>query len=117
MKDAGRQWLKDGELQTVTTGAFVRDDRVRLKNDARVLWEWYGRTRRVLDITLAGISGLFLDGNVRWQPNVGQLITSIGSGATAETVNTVISDLSINYSGGTVSLRTAFAELDVTAFE
>jgi hypothetical protein len=98
--------ISNGELQRSTSGGFLRDDRPRLKDLARVAFAWYGTERRLFELTYRQISGLF---------QVGNLITAIGRDETLETINTVITSVRIDLLQGTTTVKTQFSELDVAA--
>ncbi len=89
-----------------TNGGFVRDDRERLADIARMAFSWYGQTRRILNLTFRGIVSGF---------ELGQLITSVGSGGTAQTVNTAITAISYDLKGGRTTISTQFGELDFSS--
>lgn len=94
-----------GDLERCTTGAFVRDDRNRLKDIARSAWQWHGADRKVVSFKRMG----FYD---TWQ--VGQLVTTIGSGATQKTVNTVITSVEFDLIDGSTTVETQFANVEFT---
>jgi len=98
--------VKAGVLQKTTAGGYVRDDRPRLKDIARLAYEWHGQTRRTLSLSLRGIVSSF---------SVGHLITTIGAGSTLETINTAITAVTYDFNGGTMQIQTQFGELDFTA--
>jgi hypothetical protein len=93
-----------GQL-VLTDGGFVRDDRQRLKDIARMAFEWYGTQRKILNLSFRGVVSGF---------SIGHMITTIGSGATEETINTAITSITYNLRDGSTSLTTSFGELDFT---
>ncbi len=100
--------LADGK-PVYADGGLIRDDRPLLEQIARVAYEWYGRRRQALTLTYVGASNLF---------RVGDLITTIGSGATEEPIRTVITEIRIDLArdqGEThrTTIQTQWAELDV----
>lgn len=95
-----------GELKKTVQGGLLRDDRPRLRDIARMAFMWYGQTRRILDLSFRGITTGF---------EIGHLITQIGSGGHAETINTCITQINYNLQAGTTELRTQFGELDFRA--
>ena len=97
--------VKDGILQT-SNGGFVRDDRAYMKDLAYLAYQWYGVVRRAFSLTYHQLSTLFVPG---------MLITQIGSGATLESVRSVITKVGYDFRQGTTSIHTQYAELDVTA--
>ena len=98
--------VKAGELQKTALGGYLRDDRKRLQDIARMAFAWYGTTRRILHLSFRGITTGF---------SVGHLITSIGTGGFSETVNTAITSITYDLQSGTTSLHTQFGELDFTS--
>ena len=94
--------VKSGELQQ-TNGGWLRDDRKRLEDIARLAYEWYSRPRQSLSIALKGIVS---------DMSVGQMITSISQDGVNQTVNTVVTSVQLNLQQGTTSVTTSFVELD-----
>lgn len=92
-----------GELKKSAAGGFVRDDRPILRDLARMAFMWYGQERRILSLSFRGLSSGF---------SLGHLITTIGSGGNAQTINTCITSITYNLTAGTTSLVTSFGELD-----
>ncbi|MCP4571471.1 MAG: hypothetical protein GY838_03900 [bacterium] len=95
--------LDDDGQPIRSNGGYVRDDRDRLRDVARLAYEWYNTDRRALRVTL---------GTLECDKTVGQLITTIGSGANVRTVNTVITAIDFDLRAGSHTVVTAFAELD-----
>lgn len=95
-----------GELKKNVSGGFVRDDRPKLRDIARMAYMWYGQERRILNLSFRGISSGF---------SLGHLITTIGSGSNTQTINTAITSITYNLQAGTTTLLTSFGELDFTA--
>ncbi len=91
--------LDDGQLQTVTTGGWLRDDRDRLQDIARTAWEWYGDNRQTIRVQLKR-----LDNTV----HIGQLITT----ADGATVNTVVTAVEYDFENATTVIETHYANLD-----
>jgi len=94
--------VTDGEL-VLTAGGFVRDDRERLQDLARLAFSWYGQTRKILNLSFRAVVSGF---------SIGQLITTIGTGAAEEEINTAITSITYDLHGGATSLSTQFGELD-----
>lgn len=92
-----------GELKKTTAGGYLRDDRQKLKDIARLAYSWYGQERRILNLSFRSIVTGF---------GVGQLVTTIGSGANLETINTCITCITWDLVSGTTSLHTQFGEMD-----
>lgn len=95
--------VKAGELQKTTAGGYVRDDRKRLEDMARLAYAWHGQTRRILSLSFKGITSGF---------EVGHLITTIGSGSNVREINTAITSVQYDLAGGSMSVQTQFAEMD-----
>jgi hypothetical protein len=93
-----------GQL-VLTDGGFVRDDRERLNDLARMAYSWHGQTRKILQLSFRSVVSGF---------SIGQLITTIGSGGAVETINTAITSITYDLHGGATSLSTSFGELDFT---
>lgn len=87
-----------------TTGGYIQDDRTWLKDVARTAFEWYGQTRQAVSGTQHNLITSF---------EVGTLITFIGSLAGLVEVNSVITSLTFDLLGGSVSVQTQFGELDL----
>lgn len=104
-------WLADGTiydvnggtLETVSNGGPLRDDRELCEQMARIAWEWYGVERA--DVT---IQSALTEAPV----SVGDLITVIGSGDAAVTVNAVVSQITYQLERGGTTISAGFAELD-----
>ncbi len=92
-----------GELKKTLNGGFLRDDRQKCRDIARLAFSWYGQDRKILRLSFKGITTGF---------NIGQLITTIGSGATLETINTCITSITYDLQGGRTTLHTQFGEMD-----
>jgi len=95
--------VKAGELQKTSAGGYVRDDRKRLEDMARLAFAWHGQTRRILSLSLKGLTTGF---------EVGHLITTIGSGSNVREINTAITSVQYDLAGGAMSVQTQFAEMD-----
>lgn len=108
--DAWLDWLapgtvvsvKSGELQQ-TNGGWLRDDRQRLEDIARLAFEWYSQPRQSLSIAFDGIVS---------DMSVGQMVTAISQGGVTQTVNTVVTSVQLNLQQGTTNVTTSFVELD-----
>jgi hypothetical protein len=99
--------LDDAGALITSTGGYVRDDRERLRDIARMAYEWYNTERRALTVTIA---------TIECAKTVGQLIETIGTGPNVETVNTVITSIDFDLKAGSHTVKTAFAELDAGGF-
>lgn len=114
--DAHLDWVPAGTVvgvtygtpDRVTTGAFVRDDRMRLQDIAKTAWEWYGKPRKKVSIELKGLYP---------GAKVGTLITTIGSGATRiADVNAVVTSVRHDLVQNTTTLDTDFGNIDQELF-
>jgi len=106
--------LADGRLRHTNEGGLIRDDRDRLEQIARLAFEWYGQQRQALTLAwrTAWIAGKF---------RIGDLITSIGAGATFERVRTVVTDIRVELAASDdqehgTRIATQWAELDPMTF-
>jgi len=77
----------DGALSRNTSGGFLRDDRERMLDHARAAYQWYSRVRSELDVSVRTVLPVAV---------IGDLVTTIGSGATLETVNTPITRITVS---------------------
>lgn len=89
-----------------TAGGWLRDDRSRLLDIAKIAETWYATNRKTIDLSFRAIDNTF---------GVGQLVTSIVSAAGTEAINTVVTSISIDLVRGTTTLRTQYEELDFGA--
>jgi hypothetical protein len=92
-----------GALKKCASGGLLRDDRKRLTDHARLAYSWFGQQRKTLSLSFDGIVAGF---------NVGNLITTIGAGATLQTINTVITCVRYDLKRGSMQLHTQFGEMD-----
>jgi hypothetical protein len=98
--------VNSGELKKTALGGYLRDDRKRLKDIAKLAFAWYGQDRRILNLSFKSIVPGF---------DIGHLITTIGTGGASETINTVISCVTYDLDAGTTSLHTNYGEMDFSA--
>lgn len=96
--------INNGALETVSNGGPLRDDRELCEQVARIAYEWYGVPRADVQIQSALTEA---------PVNVGDLITVIGNGAAAVTVNAVVSQITYSLERGGTSISAGFAELDI----
>lgn len=93
-----------GELVRADEAVVLRDDRQYLEDVARLAFEWYQTQRQQLTVTFRQLANKF---------DLGQLVTTIGSGTTAQNINTVVSHIRYDLKHGTLTVETADATLDV----
>jgi hypothetical protein len=98
--------VEDGTLKTVGTGGALRDDRELCVQIAQIAYEWYGVERAEFSLTTM---------RPELPAELGSLIATIGSGATEETVNAVVSQITYDFQSGRLSLTAGFSELDFAA--
>jgi hypothetical protein len=98
--------IQDGALKKTTTGGPLRDDRNLCVQLAQLAYEWYGQSRAQVSMQT---------NRVEAPPNIGTLITTIGTGAAQETVNAVVSQVTFNLAAGTTNWSAGFEELDFTS--
>lgn len=96
--------INNGALETVSNGGPLRDDRELCEQVARIAYEWYGVEREDVQIQSA-----LTEAPVQ----VGELITVIGNGAAAVTVNAVVSQITYSLERGGTLISAGFAELDI----
>lgn len=96
--------VNNGALENVSSGGPLRDDRELCEQVARIAYEWYGVERA--DVL---IQSALTEAPVQ----VGDLITVIGNGAAAVTVNAVVSQITYSLEQGGTSISAGFAELDI----
>jgi hypothetical protein len=96
--------VNNGALESVSSGGPLRDDRELCEQVARIAYEWYGVERADVQIQSALTEGIV-------QP--GDLITVIGNGAAAVTVNSIVSQITYSLERGGTSISAGFAELDI----
>ena len=89
-----------------SSGGFVRDDRMVLRDVARLTWEWYQTPRQSLRLRYRHITTNFF---------VGQLITDIFDAGVEVPINTVISSISWNFLEGSTAIETQFIDVDFAA--
>lgn len=94
---------EDGEL-IESNGGYVRDDRARLADIARVASHWYSQTRKAIDVTLTRLDTAF---------RIGDLITEIGADEEAEEINSVVTQIGFDLIAGTITISTQYAQFDV----
>ena len=84
-------------------GQYVRDDREMMLDWARLVFERFGAKREAFTIALKQLSGIV---------SVGDLITKIGHGDTEETVNALVTGVTMDLLAGTTRITTGQAEID-----
>lgn len=90
-----------GKIKKVTTQGAIRDDRKKCEDFARLAFQWYAEDRAQVEFSYLNIV----------QPHaLGTLITTIGT--PAETVNSVVSQISYDFESGRTSVVCQYAELD-----
>lgn len=97
--------LQSGIPVLAASAALLRDDRTVLRDIATIGGQWYSVERNKLTVEFRQLRNLF---------SLGQLITTIGTGSTQSTVNTVVSTISYNFDkSGTMTIETNDATLDL----
>jgi hypothetical protein len=96
--------LDKGQLVKAGAAAVLRDDRKFLKDMARLAFEWYQTDRQTMKVTFRQQLNLF---------ELGMLITQIGTGSTAQQVNTIVSTITWDLVNGTTTVATDDETLDV----
>ena len=85
-------------------GGIVRDDRPRLRELARIAYDWYSTPRVAIAVT---------DHTLDSPMELGELVTVIGGDAGVVTVNSVVTRMTYDLVAGTTHVETQFADLDV----
>lgn len=96
-----------GELVRTDSGGFVRDDRDKMKNLARLAYAWYRRDRLAFSLVYHQVAQYVF---------VGDLITQIGDPDNPETVSSVVTRVAIHLDEQTTTIQTDFGQLDVRNF-
>lgn len=96
--------IDDAGDEVLSDGGWVRDDREELKAAARLMHSWYATERRALDLSLHTLDSPL---------QVGQMITTIGTGNTELEVNSVVTQMMFVTRQQSLTIRTQFAEFDV----
>jgi hypothetical protein len=95
--------LLNGE-PVLTNGGRLRDDRDGLRDIARMAYEWYQAERHPITVQFKQLRNVF---------RLGMMITAIGTGATAEEINTVITQIVYDTENGRTMIRTNDEDLDL----
>lgn len=95
-----------GGVKVVATGGALRDDRQLCADTARIAYEWYGVERATVSLTTTAET---------LPVQLGDLITTIGTGAAEETVNALVSQITYEFESGRTSIQAGFGELDFEA--
>jgi hypothetical protein len=93
----------DGELQREDMGGYYRDDRQKLQDIARLVYEWYARDRKALTLVLRDIA---------LPAGVGTILTTVNRAGEQIDVYTPVTSIHVDLVGGVTTLQTDFAELD-----
>jgi len=88
-------------------GEWLRDDRPMMRDLARFLYDYHSTVRKAFTVQLRQLSGICY---------VGDLISTIGADETLETVNAVVTCVSMDLIEGTTTIDTGFAEIDPIQF-
>lgn len=96
----------DGTLK-LSEGGYIQDDRDKLKDIAKLAYQWYKDDRKAVRFGIR---------TTRHDYEPGQLIREIATGDTTKSLNTVITEVDIDFRSGTSSISTGFAQLDFGAF-
>lgn len=96
--------IADGDLVHSTGGWLPgRDDRARMKNIAQLAYEWYSEDRKALTLSYR---------QIRKVVEVGDLVVEIGSGATLESIRTVVTRVTYDLVAGHTTIQTEHIELN-----
>lgn len=95
--------IENGELVYSESGGYVRDDLPRARAVAKAAAAWYGTERHALRFGVGQIVKLV---------SLGQLVTTIGKGATLRTVNAAVTRIVYDFDAVRTDIETSFGELD-----
>lgn len=84
-------------------GGYVRDDREWMRDMAKYVFTWYGTTRQAFRFEMQQVLDLL---------DVGQMITTVGTGELEEEVNSVVVGVTYDFVAQSTHVDTAFANLD-----
>jgi len=87
----------------LSTGGFVRDDRLKLFEIAQAAAIWYGTVRQTLFLRIKGVVDIV---------PVGALITDVGGTYNFEDINTVVSSVTYDLLHQETTIETSFAEIE-----
>jgi hypothetical protein len=104
----------DGKHELIQEPAAraLRDDRPRMRDLARIAYEWFGKPRQALAFTYKQASPLFA---------IGDLITTLGGGDYVEPILTVVTEIRMELGQSIdqphrTTIQTQWAELDLLRF-
>ncbi len=102
----------NGDLVRCVAGGWVHDDRAQLESRAKLAYEFYGQTRRSVQVATASIDS-------RREILLGDYLETIGT-ADAQTIGTVITEITLTIPDGeaspTIAYTTNYAELEPVLF-
>jgi hypothetical protein len=93
----------DGTLQRVAGQLTLRDDRARMWEACAIALAWFGQERRVVVLTLKGLSLL---------APLGNLVQAVGAAGGTYEANTILSSRMLDYRNQKVTIETMFIEWD-----
>jgi len=96
--------INSGALVKASDAARLRDDRVYLRDLAKLAYQWYQENRYTLSVAFRNVHNYFA---------LGMMITTIGSLATQQNVNTVVSSITYDMIHGTTVFETEDQTLDI----
>ncbi len=95
--------VEDGRLVRDDLGGYYRDDRPRLADIARLIYEWYSRDRKALSLALRDIVV---------PAEIGTIVSSVNRAGEQLDVFTPVTSIHIDLVSGMTTMQTDFAELD-----
>lgn len=96
--------INNGQLQKASHAKALRDDRVYLRDFAKLAYQWYQENRYTLTVSFRQLRNV-------WE--LGMFILTIGELATQSQVNTVVSTITYDLINGTTTVETEDQTLDV----
>ena len=91
--------VEENKLVRADVSGWIRNDHAILKDVAKTAWLWYSTPRKAVRLTIQHISD---------DLSIGDLIGDLGS----ETINSLVTSVSHDFTGGVTRLETQFANID-----
>lgn len=94
---------RNGDIRQVATAGAIRDDRKLCEQIAKLAHNWYSSDRAQVLLTFTGGEQPF---------EVGDLLTTIGTGAVQQTVNATVSQIAYDLERGGIQVNCGYPEVD-----
>lgn len=102
--------IEEGYPVTRQNALVLRDDRQRLRDLARLAYEWYQQPRSELTLSLNGVRQV-ADATNRL--GLGTMVTTLGEGATQADINGVVASIAYDFVGRQTTIRTFGEQFDI----